>query len=525
MKPLLPVGIDLGTTFSAIAHIDHFGQPMVIPNGEGELTTPSVILFEDDRVVVGTAALQNAIAEPERVVEFVKREMGKGRADFSRKFGDREYSAEELSSLILRKLKQDAEKRLGGTIEDAVVTVPAYFNDPERTATIHAGELAGLNVLQVLNEPTAAALAYGISRLTKDQTVFVFDLGGGTLDVTLMKVEKGGIRMLATNGDHRLGGKDWDDVLVNLVAEEFDKQHGANPLLDLRSYQELHTRAVAAKIQLSRRREVLLVHSHGGASVRREVTRDEFEQRAASLVERCRSLCEMVIGEAGLGWDAVDNILLVGGMTRMPMVREMIRTLGDRPIAEGVNPDEAVAQGAAIQAMLCRFDKEKKGGGPARARIALPEAARTRFTGNDGALVEVRNITSHTLGLVLWDESRLESYVFPMIRKMTPYPVEVENAFGTAAPNLERVVVHIVEGESTVPEECTVLGTCEIELPPYLPKGAPVSLIYRYNENQVLEVVIRGFGKEAVATVKRGTGMQDADLVRARADLALLKVD
>ncbi len=524
MSSKRPVGIDLGTTFSAIAHIDHFGEPQVIPNAEGEMVTPSVIFFEEGRVAVGTYALQHAIAEPERVVEFVKREMGKSPADFSRKFGEHAYTAEEVSSLILRKLKQDAEKRIGEVIEGAVITVPAYFNDPERTATIHAGELAGLNVLQVLNEPTAAALAYGITRLSTDQTVFVFDLGGGTLDVTLMKVEGDAIRMVATNGDHRLGGKDWDDLIVNLIAEEFDREHSKNPLLDLRSYQELQTRAVAAKIQLSRRREVMLVHSFDGASVRREIKREEFETMASPLVERCRSLCEMTLSDAGAQWKEVDSLLLVGGMTRMPMVRELIRTFGDRPIAEGVNADEAVARGAAIQAMLCRFEKDRQTGGGG-ARTPLGEAARARFTNREGGLIEVRNITSHTLGVVLWDEQRLEPYVFPMIRKMTPFPIEVENAFGTAAPNLEKVVVHVVEGESTVPDECTVLGTCEIELPPFLPKGSPVSLLYRYNANQVLEVVVRGFGKETVATIRRGTAFKESDIAAAKADLAQLKVD
>src|SRR3954447_12809861 len=247
------VGIDLGTTFSAVAHIDPYGKPHIIPNAENERITPSVILFDTASVIVGTVAKNNAVAEPEKIVDFVKREMGKPKEQFTRDFGGKVYSAEELSALIIRKMKADAEKYLEQQVTDAVITVPAYFNDAERTSTITAGQLAGLNVLQIINEPTAAALAYGVDKLDENQTVFVFDLGGGTFDVTIMRIEDHKIEMLATNGDHRLGGKDWDDVIVNLIAEEFDKLHGENPLLDLHSYQELHNRALAAKIQLSGR--------------------------------------------------------------------------------------------------------------------------------------------------------------------------------------------------------------------------------------------------------------------------------
>ena len=233
------VGIDLGTTFCAVAHIDAYGKPQIIPNAESERITPSVILFDGTSAIVGTMAKQNAVAEPEKIVDFVKREMGKNKVHFHREFNSKQYSAEELSALIIKKLKNDAEKYLGEPVTDAVITVPAYFNDAERTATLHAGQLAGLNVLNVINEPTSAALAYGLDKLDSNQTVFVFDLGGGTFDVTIMRIEDNHIRMVASNGDHRLGGKDWDDVIVNWVAEEFDKAHGELPLLDLQSYQDL----------------------------------------------------------------------------------------------------------------------------------------------------------------------------------------------------------------------------------------------------------------------------------------------
>src|SRR5215210_8099410 len=279
-KPKTPrkaVGIDLGTTFSAIAHIDAYGKPQIIPNAESERITPSVILFDGQNAIVGSLAKQNAVAEPEKIVDFVKREMGKSKAQFHREFTSKIYSAEELSAIIIRKLKNDAEKYLGETVSDAVITVPAYFNDAERTATLHAGQLAGFNVLQIINEPTAAALAYGLDKLKSDQTVFVFDLGGGTFDVTIMKIESNHIKMLASNGDHMLGGKDWDDVIVNWVAEEFDRVHGDNPLLDLQSYQDLYNRALTAKVQLSTRQRTTVVHSYNGKSVKLELTREQFE--------------------------------------------------------------------------------------------------------------------------------------------------------------------------------------------------------------------------------------------------------
>ncbi len=387
------VGIDLGTTFSAIAHIDAYGKPQIIPNSESERITPSVILFDGSNAVVGTYAKQNSVAEPEKIVDFVKREMGKSKEEFHREFADKIFSAEELSALILKKLKNDAERYLGQEVSDVIITVPAYFNDSERTATIHAGQLAGFNVLQIINEPTAAALAYGLDKLDTNQTVFVFDLGGGTFDVTIMRIEDQHIKMLATNGDHRLGGKDWDDIIVNLVAEEFDRLHGENPLLDLQSYQELQSRALAAKIQLSSRPRTTLVHSHNGKSIKIELTRDDFEKICAHLVEKCKTICEIVMQEAHMNWSDIDKILLVGGMTRMPMIREMIQEVSGVPLADHVSPDEAVAVGAAIQGMLSILSEEDKSG-----EKTVPKETREQFSNREGGLIQVTNITSPFAG-------------------------------------------------------------------------------------------------------------------------------
>src|SRR5947208_3489977 len=404
------VGIDLGTTFSAIAHIDTYGKPQIIPNSETERITSSVIFFDNSNVIVGTVAKNNAVAEPEKIVDFVKREMGKPKDQFHREFSGKVYSAEELSALIIKKLKADAEKYLDQPITDAVLTVPAYFNDAERTATITAGQLAGLNVLQIINEPTAAALAYGLDKLDENHTVFVFDLGGGTFDVTIMRIADQRIEMIATNGDHRLGGKDWDDVIVNLIAEEFDQLHGENPLLDLRSYQDLHNRALAAKIQLSSRDSTTIVYHHSGKSVKLTLTRKEFEKRTRHLVEKCKTICEMVMQEAKMKWDKIDKVLLAGGMTRRPMIRAMISGLYAVPQVDQVNPDEVVARGAAIQGILSILNEEGISG-----EKTVDDGVRQQFSALDGGLIEVTDITSHTLGVVLWDERQLQEYVFPMI--------------------------------------------------------------------------------------------------------------
>src|SRR3954462_4531472 len=519
MTPRKVVGIDLGTTFCAVAHVDAYGKPQIIPNGESERLTPSVILFDGAAVIVARQAKSNAVAEPGKIVDFVKREMGKPKEQFHREFGGKVYSAEELSALILKKLKNDAERYLKEPVTDAVITVPAYFGDAERTATITAGRLAGLNVLQIINEPTAAAVAYGLDKLDEDQTVFVFDLGGGTFDVTIMRIQGQGIQMIATNGDHRLGGKDWDDVIVNHVAEEFDRAHGENPLLDLQSYQDLQSRALAAKIQLSSRPRTAIVHSHSGKSVKVELTLEEFELKTRHLVEKCKTICEMVLQEAGMEWSGIDKVLLVGGMTRMPMVRDMVASLSQSPLVDDVNPDEAVAVGAAIQGILSLLREEDRSGVK-----TVSENTRQQFSSRDGGLIQVTNITSHTLGVVLWDEAHLEEYVFPMIRKMTAIPATARNSFGTASANMQRAVVRIVEGESTLPAECTPLGLCDVELPSFLPKGSPVELTYEYNANQVLEVAVNASGNQAKERIERNTGLAPNEVERAAKNLGAISV-
>ena len=519
------VGIDLGTTFSAIAHVNEHGQPEIIPNAETERITPSVILFEDALVTVGKIAKQNARAVPEQIVEFVKREMGKSKEEFFRDFDGKDYSAEELSALILTKLKQDAEAYLGEEITDAVITVPAYFHDAEREATRNAGTIAGLNVLQVLNEPTAAALAYGIDRLGSHQNVFVFDLGGGTFDVTVMEVSESAIKMIATNGDHRLGGKDWDDQIIRYIAENFDLEHGENPLTDLHAYQDLQTIAISAKESLSQRQKARIICGYNGKTTRVELTRETFEELTAELLEKCRSLCEVVLAEAKMTWDQIDTVLLVGGSTRMPMVQAMISEISGKPINPmEVNPDEAVAIGAALQGTLRQISEE--------SAADLPDAVVDRFLGADGtAKVTVTDGATHNLGLVILNAQH-EEVVHVMIPKMTNVPCEMADYFGTVNANQSSALIQVVQGLEQDQQETDgsmfeehKLGECLLELPSGLPRGARVDVTYKYNLDQTLEVTAQGpDGRTATATIERQT--LDAEAVaQAARELQTLEVE
>ena len=493
------VGIDLGTTFSAIAHVNEHAQAEIIPNAESDRITPSVIMFEDDLVTVGKVAKQNASAVPEQIVEFVKREMGKSKAEFFREFEGNQYSAEELSALVLQKLKQDAEAYLGTEITDAVITVPAYFRDAEREATRNAGRIAGLNVLQVMNEPTAAALAYGIDTQGGDQNVFVFDLGGGTFDVTVMRVSGSRLEMIATNGDHRLGGKDWDDKIITYVASMFESSHGENPLMDLHAYQDIQLNAIGAKESLSRRQTARIVCNYNGKSSRVELTRKKFEEITADLVQRCNSLCDVVLSEANMAWSDIDIVLLVGGSTRMPMVQEMIAQISGKEInPQEVNPDDAVALGAAIQGTLHQIEEEASG---TAATEDIPDAVRDRFIGPGGeATVTVTDGATHNLGIGNILNADFAESIHVMIPKMTPVPCEMVDEFGTARDNQHSVLLEVVQGLEHGQLRDDVgsafgefkLGECILGLPPGLPQGSPIRVTYKYNLDQTLEVIAQG---------------------------------
>ena len=527
------IGIDLGTTFSTVAHVDEYGQAEIIPNTESERITPSVIMFEDDLVTIGKIAKQNARAVPEQIVEFAKREIGKSKETFFRTFNNKNYSPEELSALILTKLKQDAEAYLNTEVTDAVITVPAYFRDAEREATRNAGKIAGLNILQVLNEPTAAALAYGVDQLGTDQNVFVFDLGGGTFDVTIMKVSESEIQMLATNGDHRLGGKDWDDKIITYVAEMFEIEHGENPLQDLHAYQDLQLDAISAKESLSRREITRIVCGYNGKTTQLELTREKFEELTAELLERCRVLCDVVLSESEMTWADIDTVLLVGGSTRMPMVQEMIANISGKAINPNeVNPDEAVALGAAIQGTLRQISESNT------TTADVSDAVIERFIGPDGApKVTVTDGATHNLGLVVLNAAR-ESIIHVMIPKMTAVPCERADQFGTVDDNQRSVLIEVVQSlEQDQPKDEIdlfdeyKLGECTLELPPGLPEGSPIHVTYKYNLDQVLEVTAKSLsnsGATAVydvfSVIKRPT-LDEDEVAKAQTDIQDLTVE
>ena len=521
------VGIDLGTTFSTVAFVDEkTGRAEVIIDPENQRkVTPSVVMFEDsNNIIVGEIAKQNAVAEPTKVVEFVKEYIGRAKNDpdngWSFKFEGKSYSAQEISAFIISKLKQDAENRLGTPINKAVITVPAYFTEAKRSATKEAGQIAGLEVLAILDEPMAAAMAYGLDRLGENQTVFVFDLGGGTFDVTIIEIKGNEINELAIDGDPKLGGKDWDNALINHAAAAFQAKYGHDPLEELSSYQDLQLRVIRAKEELSRRPKSRIMVGSRGDSLLVELTREKFEELTNYLVERCRSTCEMVMTEAKKTWQDIDTVLLVGGATRMPMIANMVQQISGKNHFKDLNPDECVVQGAAWQALMLHLqkasaedEKEWKKKNPALIQKVKE--------------IKVRNITSHDLGVIALDQSRRRRS-FLMINKGTPVPCEkVDSTFGVEKAGQSSVRISVTEGglymgdDNCDPAECHVLGEVVIQDLPPLPENSPIEVTLRFNENKILEVMGRDVvsGKSASAEIAHPGGLTEEELNEASENL------
>ena len=487
------VGIDLGTTFSAIAHINENGVPELIPNENRDRLTSSVIFYDDGEFIVGEYAKQNAIAEPENAVEFIKREMGKPVTEFFREFGGQQYSPEELSAEILKTLKRDAEEALGRQVTDAVITVPASFNDPERQATIRSGEITGLNVQRIINEPTAAALSYGRHLSGDTSTVLVFDLGGGTFDVTVMEVKGQEMTILATNGDHRLGGKDWDDKIITHAAERFESEHGENPLTDLSTYLDIQTRSVDAKIQLSTLNRATIITNHAGKSQRIELTRQEFEAMTANLVERCRSLVDVVLYEVELTTDQIDTVLLVGGSTRLPMIQKMLTEHFRKPPDTSVNPDEAVVFGAAVMGELIQSEETKPRG-------FLGAAPKRNF-----GIMRISDVCSHSLGMVALDEiGELRNSI--IIPKNTNIPCDVSrDDYKTTSHNQEEFDVIVLQGgEGIHPRDCPVRDAYEVyDIPPRPAGETRVKVTFKYNANGMIEVEAEDINTKKILPMRK----------------------
>ena len=457
------VGIDLGTTYSVVAYLDRQGRPTSVINSSGELLTPSVVLFEDDEIVVGREAVAASAMEPGRVAECVKRDMGC--KVFSKPINGEMLPPEVISSLILRKLKEDAELKIG-PIKQAVITVPAYFDEPRRNATADAGRLAGFEVLDIINEPTAAALAFGsqlgmfddqgIIKSERPLTMLVYDLGGGTFDVTIVRIEGRHFRALATDGDVRLGGKDWDEVLVNLAAERFREKHREDPRSNPQSLQELFLDAERCKKTLSERSKASITLNHLGMRHKEEITREEFEEATVALLGRTRMTTEIVVLQAGLTYEQLDKVLLVGGATRMPAVPRMLRELTGLVPDQTVSADEAVAHGAALYADLLLKRRGRLKG-------------ESKFS--------ITNVNSHSLGLVAIDSRSKRRANEVLIPKNTPLPHTATRRFRTLKTRQKNVAVRVLEGESELPDSCTQVGDCIIrDLPSDLPAGWPVDV-------------------------------------------------
>jgi molecular chaperone DnaK len=449
------VGIDLGTTNSAVACRNAYGRPEVIANREGQNITPSVVYFGADPPAIGQEAKEWARLGNEEIASFFKPHMGNPL--FRLEFHGKSYSATELSTLVLRRLKEDAESRLGDRVDRAVITVPAYFADPQRKATIEAGTTAGLEVMRIINEPTAAALAYGLQRSGVEETVLIYDLGGGTFDVTIARITPSDIIVLATAGDHDLGGKNWDDRIATLLSERFAAETGFDPLDDPIALNEVLVRSEQAKWALSDRASTRVTLQLGTDRRTFELTRAEFEAMTLPLMERTRRLTEEALGEAGLGWPGLDGVLLVGGSTRMPMVRTYVSQMAGMAPRAGVNVDEVVALGAAIQAAIevgqvigdavPQFTLGSVG--PPRAEASFSPSGR-----------RVSDVMSHSLGTVAVSPDGSAYVNDIVIGRNGPIPASdtrpyIHETHGGANTRLE---VYVTQGESTTPLDCTILG-------------------------------------------------------------------
>lgn len=495
------VGIDLGTTFSAVAWVDESGHTSVVRNIEGDLLTPSVVLFSDKEVVVGKEARNATMVEPDLVAEWVKRDMGL--PYYRRRIHGKKLPPEVIQACILQKLKGEITRTLG-EVERVVITVPAYFDEPRRKRTCDAGEMAGLKVLDIVNEPTAAALAFGemLGYLSADEspkekmTILVYDLGGGTFDATLLRLAPGHIQTIATDGDVQLGGHDWDMRLAEYVADRFKRLHKRDPRESPAVMNRILAAAIDAKHALSARGRTTIRAEWAGQVIEVPVTREQFEEMTADLLERTRYTTSQLLAAAKMEWKDVTRLLLVGGSTRMPMVVEMLRKLSNMEPDHTVNPDEAVARGAALYAAYL--------------------IAKEKGSGVHGDL-DITNVNSHSLGVEGIDPETMRKTNVILIPHNTPLPAKVTERFSTKTANQQSIVLQVLEGENSLPTECTAIGRTVIrDIPEGLPKNWPVDVTFKYAANGCLTVsaVVPGTEHRAKLKLERASGMSDEGIAR-----------
>ncbi|MGQ9855687.1 MAG: molecular chaperone DnaK [Fervidobacterium sp.] len=478
------VGIDLGTTNSVIAWMKPDGSIEVIPNAEGNRTTPSIVSFaKNGEILVGEPAKRQLILNSERTIKSIKRKMG---SDYKVRIDDKEYTPQEISAYILKKLKKDAEEYLGGEIKKAVITCPAYFNDAQRQATKEAGIIAGLEVLRIINEPTAAALAYGLDKMEGERKVLVYDLGGGTFDVSILEIGGGVIQVIATSGNNHLGGDDFDQRIIDYLADEFKKQYGVDLRNDKQALQRLRDAAEKAKIELSSKLETdislpyITATAEGPLHLEIRLTRAMFESLTRDLVEKTREPIERALSDAKLSPQDIDEIILVGGMTRVPMVQKFIKDIFGKDPNKNVNPDEAVAIGAAIQAAI----------------LGGTEGAKDK----DVVLVDV---TPLTLGVEV-KGGLLE----PVIPRNTTIPVKKSKIFTTAEDGQTSVEVRVYQGERAMARDNIFLGSFQLVGIPPAPRGVPqIEVTFDIDSDGIVHVSAKdlGTGKEQSMVV---TGRQ-----------------
>lgn len=492
------IGIDLGTTLSVVAWLDNNGTPKTIPNEEGELVTPSVVFFDTSETIVGREAVKAAEFDPQLVATFAKRNMGDDA--YEKEIGGCHFPPEVIQALVLRKLKRDAEAKLG-PISKAVITVPAYFTEPRRKATQDAGRLAGLDVIDIINEPTAAAIAYGVEQgfLTVDgktkqsERVLVYDLGGGTFDVTLMEISSGQFNAIATAGDVHLGGIDWDERLAAHLAGQFSNEHGVDLTEDLAGWEKLLRLAADTKYSLTARDQAPVAVAHEGQSVRLKISRAEFEDLTADLLDRTRLTVKRMMKEAGMSWDDITRLLLVGGSSRMPMVRSMLEKESGKVADRSLSLDEAVAHGAAIYAAILARD------GPSQAPDSF----------------SVGNVSSHHLGVLGLDPKTQQQQRGIMIPRNTPLPATKSRSFETFRDGQQSVTVSVVEGGTDTGEGATPIGKCVVrDLPAGLPRGTQVRVQFQYRGDGRLEVAadLPAAKRGARMTIERNAGMSEEDI-------------